>query len=283
MYLFLKLLHISGCNPKIKNLKGLLPRIIAKDANHKAAAKELKKAERQQGKACSTGLMSVVWALTLHDWSYEYEQELQEAFEGQSDTVSTEMFVSVLEALKAPIELEQLSAIISVLDEGSRGFISINDFIKGAKHIKKPFLLSAYVPKKKKGAKGPKGKKKKGKFVVPFPICILPPEHMTRRPKGGPPNFMIEKCHKLSDTRRFNPDHPPEHPLIDDSAWYVDSPDKAYADISQCVRNGDLKSLDLAFSQKVRVDIEDPFYKTPLMEACSSGQYEMVRYLLGCG
>ncbi|XP_045916463.1 ankyrin repeat and EF-hand domain-containing protein 1a isoform X2 [Micropterus dolomieu] len=280
-----KFLAQRGCNPKLKNQEGLLPRQIAKDTGHKAAAKELKKAERQQGKGQKStdgSLMSDLWAVTLHDWSYEYETELRQAFGDKSDTVTTEKFISVLEELKAPVELDQLHTVISAHDKGKEGCVNINDFLKGVKYIKKPFLLSSYMPKKKKGEKGGKGAKK-GKFVLPLPICTLPPELMPRRPDGGPPHFMIETYYNCSDIRRFDHDHPPEHPIMNDSGWYMEKPDKVYININYCVKSGDLESLDLAFSQGVPVDVKDQFYKTPLMVACSSGNYEVAQYLLSRG
>ncbi|XP_044185961.1 ankyrin repeat and EF-hand domain-containing protein 1a [Thunnus albacares] len=281
-----KFLAQRGCNPKLKNQEGLLPRQIAKDAGHKAAAKELRKAEKQQGKgnkSSGVGPMSDLWALTLHDWSNENETDLRRAIGDKSDTVPAEMFISVLEELRAPVELDQIHTVISAHDKGREGGVSINDFIKGVKYIKKPFLLSSYMPKKKKGEKGGKGGKKKGKFVLPLPICTHPPELMPRRPDGGPPHFMIETYYNCSDVRRFGRDHPPQHPLINDSAYYIDKPDKVYVNINYCVKSGDLESLDLAFSQGVPVDVQDPFYKTPLMVACSSGNYEVAQYLLSRG
>uniref|UniRef100_A0A3B4ZY75 Ankyrin repeat and EF-hand domain containing 1 n=1 Tax=Stegastes partitus TaxID=144197 RepID=A0A3B4ZY75_9TELE len=281
-----KFLAQRGCNPKLKNQEGLLPRQIAKDSGHKAAAKELRKAEKQQGKgnkSSSVNLMSAVWALTLHDWSHEYETELRQAFGDGSDTVGKDQFISVLEELKAPAELDQLHAVISAHDKGGEGNVNINDFIKGVKYIKKPFLLSSYMTKKKKGEKGGKGGKKKGKFVLPMPICTEPLELMPRRPNGGPPHFMIETYYNPSDIRRFDPDHPPTHPVLNDSGWYVEKPDKVYININYSVKSGDLESLDLAFSQGVPVDVHDEFYKTPLMVACSSGNYEVAQYLLSHG
>ncbi|XP_010739556.3 ankyrin repeat and EF-hand domain-containing protein 1 [Larimichthys crocea] len=283
-----RFLSQRGCNPKLKNQEGLLPRQIAKDAGHKAAAKDLRKAERQQGKGKKSDggtPTSDVWALNLHDWSNVYETELRQAFGNKSDIVTTEMFISVLQELKAPVEIDQLHTVISAHDKGKEGCVNINDFIKGVKYIKKPFLFSSYMPKKKKGEKGGKGgkKKKKGKYVLPMPICTLLPEHMPRRPDGGPPRFMIETYYNSSDIRRFDRDHPPEHPIMNDSGWYMEKPEKVYVNINYCVKSGDLESLDLAFSQGVPVDVQDQFYKTPLMVACSSGNYEVAQYLLSRG
>ncbi|XP_029352980.1 ankyrin repeat and EF-hand domain-containing protein 1 [Echeneis naucrates] len=282
-----KFLAQRGCNPKLKNQEGLLPRQIAKEAGYKAAAKELKKAERQQRKGnqySGVGLMSDLWALTLHDWSHEYETELRQALGNESDLVAAEVFISVLEELNAPVELDQVQTVISAHEKEKEGVININDFFRGVKYIKKAFLLSSYMPKKKKGEKGGKGgKKKKGKFVLPLPICTLSPELMPRRADGGPPHFMIETYYNHSDIRRFNRDHPPEHPIMNDSGWYMERPEKVYVNINYCVKSGDLESLDLAFSQGVPVDVQDQFYKTPLMVASSSGNYEVAHYLLSRG
>uniref|UniRef100_A0A3Q3R4L9 Ankyrin repeat and EF-hand domain containing 1a n=1 Tax=Monopterus albus TaxID=43700 RepID=A0A3Q3R4L9_MONAL len=272
------------CNPKLRNKEGLLPRQIANGAGHKAGAKELRKAENKQGKGKKSSedtLMSDLWALTLYDWSYVFEAELRKAFGNESDTVTTEMFIAVLEKLKAPVEQDQLNTIISAHAKGKEGYVNIDDFIKGVKYIQKPFLLSSYMPKKKRGEKGGKGGKKKGKFVPPVPICTLPPQFMPRRPDGGPPHFMIETYHNGSDLLRFDPDHPPVHPIVNDSGWYLEKPQKVYVNINSCVESGDLESLDLALSQGVPVDVHDQYYKTPLMVACSSGNYEVAQYLLG--
>ncbi|XP_041661631.1 ankyrin repeat and EF-hand domain-containing protein 1a [Cheilinus undulatus] len=281
-----KFLAQRGCNPKHKNLEGFLPSQIAKESGHKAAASELKKAERKQGKdkkSSSDGPLSDLWALTLHDWSYEYETELRKAFGDQSETVTTEMFISVLEELKAPAELDQLNTVIVAHNKGGEGFINISDFFRGVKYIQKKFLISSYMPKKKRGEKGGKGGKKKGKYVLPLPICTLPPELMPRRNDGGPPHFMIESYFNCSDPLRFDPDHPPEHPIMNDSGWYLEKPQKIFVNINHCVRSGDLESLNLAFSQGVPVDVKDQYYKTPLMAACTSGNYEVAQFLLSHG
>uniref|UniRef100_A0A671Q1K8 Ankyrin repeat and EF-hand domain containing 1a n=1 Tax=Sinocyclocheilus anshuiensis TaxID=1608454 RepID=A0A671Q1K8_9TELE len=146
------LLHFaaSGCNPKLKNQEGLLPRQIAKDYGHKATVKELKKAERLHGKfSKGAGATNEPWALTLHDWLHENENALRSAFESASE-----------------------------------GYMGIE---------------------------------------------------------------MLEKI---------------------------------YINMNYCVKTGDIESLRLALSQKVPVDVKDRFYKTPLMAACASGNYEVAKFLL---
>ncbi|XP_076004791.1 ankyrin repeat and EF-hand domain-containing protein 1-like [Genypterus blacodes] len=279
-----KFLAQRGCNSKLKNRKDLLPRLIAKEAGNKQAMKELKKAEKLQGKSRKTGNLSTdPLDLTLHDWSHENESAILAAFGDEVLAVPTEKFISVLQKLKAPVELQQLYAIISAYTEGS---IDVTDFIKGAKYISKQFLMATYAPKKKKG-KGGKGgkkkKKKKGKQGIPLPICTLPLDLIQRRPDDDRPYYMIEKYDDGSDLRGFGHDHPPHHPLMDDSEWYIDKSAKKYVNINFCAKSGDLESLKMAFDQGVPVDIIDLFYKTPLIVACSSGNYEMVQYLISQG
>lgn len=270
----------------MKNLDGLLPRQIAKDAGHKAAAKELRKAERDQKKGSKAGEglpTSDLWALTLHDWSHEFQDELWEALGNTSDVVPAQMFVSVLEELKAPVDPDQLREVASAHDKGREGCVSVSDFLRGTKYVSKAFLLASYAPKKKKGERGGKGGKKKGKLVVPLPICTVPAQDLPRRRDGGPPHFMIEAYANHSDVRRFDSEHPPAHLLANDSGWYITRPDKMYVNINHCVKSGDLESVDLALRSGLPVDVHDPFYKTPLMVACASGNYEVAQYLLSRG
>ncbi|XP_035260397.1 ankyrin repeat and EF-hand domain-containing protein 1 isoform X2 [Anguilla anguilla] len=285
-----------GCNPKLKNEEGLIARQIAKNLGNKAAMKEVKKAETLYGKYVEGGETNPneLWALTLHDWSYENEERLRNSFdmeEEQDDeeshepvqVISKNTFLSVMTDGGAPVDAEKLEKIFAAHDKKREGKMNINDFFKGLEYLQKAFVSMSYGPKKKKAGKGGKGKKKKGKFVLPFPICVVPPDQAPRRSDGGPPHYMIEKYHHFTDTNRFSRDHPPAHPIVDDSAWYMKEPEKAFVDINHCVKRGDLESLSLALSQSVPVDVTDRFYKTPLMTACSSGNYQVAKFLIGQG
>ncbi|XP_036811164.1 ankyrin repeat and EF-hand domain-containing protein 1 [Oncorhynchus mykiss] len=279
-----------GCNAKLKNTEGFIPSQIAKNNNQKPAMKELKKAERLEVKFSKPGAVNPneLWALTLHDWSCEHEASLRTAMEiaeeavGPMETVTRETFVAVLQDHRAPVDDENLQKVILEHDKKREGLINVTDFFKGVRYLQKAFTLPSYEPKKKKAGKGGKGKKK-GKFVLPMPICIVPPELIFRREDGGPPNFMVESYQQFTDTKRFDRDHPPGHPIEDDSAWYVDEPEKIYININYCVKTGDLESLSLAFSQGVPVDVKDCYYKTPLMTACGSGNYEVAKFLISLG
>ncbi|XP_066498935.1 ankyrin repeat and EF-hand domain-containing protein 1 [Hoplias malabaricus] len=272
-----------GCNPKLKNVKGLVPRQIAKEKGHKAALKELKKAEKLHSNLNGTENPNELWALTLHDWSCEHETTLRKAFEAEMkepvENVSRDAFASVLQAHHAPVDQERLQKIVMDHDKKREGVVNLSDFFKGLVYLQKAFVLSSYAPKTKKGGKG----KRKGKYVFPLPICTLPPELMSRREGGGPPNFMIESYQQFTDTKRFSRDRPPVHPVQDDSAWYLQEPERIYTNISSCVKTDDFESLYLAFSQDVPVDVRDRFYKTPLMTACSTGRFQMVKFLIRLG
>lgn len=283
------ILIISGCNPKQKNLEGLLPLQIAKDLDNKASVKELRKAECLNGKVLKS-YTNESWARTLYDWSHENEAELRKAFELASqgipnlDMVSFEKFVSVLQDLQAPIDDEHIQEILLAHDKRRQGLINVNDFFKGLRYLPRTLLMTSYDRKKTTKRAGKSGKgKKKNKSNFPMQICIIPPENVYRRDDGGPPNFMIEKYQLVTDTNRFDRDHPPRHPIEDDSAWYTEEPEKTYININYCVKCGDTESLKMAFSQKIPVDVKDRFYKTPLMTACASGNYEVTKFLLNLG
>ncbi|XP_076873613.1 ankyrin repeat and EF-hand domain-containing protein 1 isoform X2 [Brachyhypopomus gauderio] len=279
-----------GCNPKLKNQEGVTPRQIAKDLGLKASARELKKAERLHGKfSKGLGGMNEPWALTLHDWSHENEAELRKAFESTScgfndiEVVSRETFFSVLREFRAPVEDQNIQRVLLAHDKRREGLVNINEFFKGLRYLPRVFVMASYGPKKKKKT-GMAGKqKKKSKVNLPLPICTIPPDLIYRRDDGGPPHFMIESYRLVTDPNRFDRDHPPGHQIQDDSAWYIDEPEKVYINISYCVKAGDTESLKLAFSQSVPVDVKDRFYKTPLMTACASGNYDVAKFLLELG
>ncbi|KAL2098566.1 hypothetical protein ACEWY4_005046 [Coilia grayii] len=275
-----------GANPKLKNQDGLAPKQMAKE---KAAVKELKTAERLYTKFSKPGAVNPneLWALTLHDWSCEHEATLRSSFEVAEDaeepvdTVTRDNFLSVLTKHCAPVDNEKLQKIAADHDSKREGLIDLVEFFKGLKYLQKQFVLSSYGPKVKKAGKGKKGKK--GKFVLPMPICVMPEEQVSRRDTGGPPHYMVESYRQFTDTKRFDRDHPPRHPIEDDSAWYIDEPEQIFININYCVKIGDTESLSLAFSNNVPVDVQDRYFKTPLMAACSSGNYEVVEYLIGLG
>lgn len=219
----------------------------------------------------------------MHDWSGENQASLREAFEAYDrgdGTVTKEDFASVIEERYPFIEPEQLHTIAQAHEKTRGAGVNIEEFLKGSRYLQKAFLLGSYGPKKKKPKKA---KGKKGKFAMPMPICVIPESSRSRRTDGGPPEYMVETYQNVTDITRFNRDHPPEHPLQDDSWWYIEDPPKNYANINYLAKEGDLSSIRKAFEAGVPVDIRDHFYKTPLMAACASGNIEAVQFLLEKG
>ncbi|XP_007670293.2 ankyrin repeat and EF-hand domain-containing protein 1 isoform X3 [Ornithorhynchus anatinus] len=281
-----KFIGQRGCDPKWKNLLTKTPRMVAKEGGFKAASKELRKIERLFTKRSKPGATdpNPLWAIRLYDWSLEHEATLREGFlpvDRGDGTVSKDDFGTVLQANGAPIELENI-AIVAQLHEKLRGAgVKIDEFFKGSKYLQKPFLMASYGPKKKKKGKARKGKK--SKFILPMPVCIIPENLFPRRINGGPPFYMIETYQNITDFSKFNRDHPPIHPIQDDSAWYIDEPGKIYSSINYITKAGDLASLKKAFDEGIPVDMKDCFYKTPLMAACAGGNIEAVKFLLEKG
>ncbi|XP_073409939.1 ankyrin repeat and EF-hand domain-containing protein 1 [Dendrobates tinctorius] len=281
-----KFLGQRGCDPTWKNIKTLTPKAIAKEGGFKVAMKELGKAMRLFKKYSKPSVKNPnpLWAITLHDWSFEHQLALRESFAALDlgeETVSKADFVDVLTKNGAPVTTEQMESIVHLHEKGRSGNIILEEFLKGSKYLQKAFLLSSYGPKKKRGKKGKKGKK--GKRTLPMPICTMPSHLISRREDGGPPNFMIRAFHNVTDVNRFDSDHPPQNPVTDDTGWYVDDLENVYTHINFAAKAGDFESLKRAFEEGVSVNVKDIFYKTPLISACAYGNMEAVKFLLEKG
>ncbi|XP_021050498.1 ankyrin repeat and EF-hand domain-containing protein 1 isoform X1 [Mus pahari] len=275
-----------GCDLKWKNLEHKTPRAVAKDGGFKAASKEIRRAERTAAKLAKTGAKNPnpLWALRLHDWSIEHETALRNAFkfvDRGDGVVSKDDFVVALEERQEYATSEQLLSVAQMHEKSRGGGVNINEFFKGTKYLSKSYVLGSFGPKKKK--KGAGKKPRKGKFVLPLPICTIPENAFPRRPDGGPPYYMIETYQNVTDSHRFNRDHPPEHPLQDDSEWYIDDPNRGFANINFITKAGDLASLKKAIETGIPVDMKDNTYKTPLMIACASGNIDVVKFLIEKG
>ncbi|KAK7490166.1 hypothetical protein BaRGS_00018511 [Batillaria attramentaria] len=277
-----KYLSQRGCNPKPKNNEGNTARTIAKDEGHKEAMKELRKAEKTFGKV---GKNNDPWALQFYDWVIQQQEmllnRLKEFDPDSMGTVPTHDFMDTVMGMQAPVEEDELKKLAALHDKSREGKIDYNDFIAAKKWIHKNFLMAAFEGKKKKKKKGKKGGKKKGKFKLVMPICTQ--DEGPRTLGGGPPEMYIPRHIHFTDTGRFDRDHPPTHPLQDDSAWYLQFPDRAYVNINEAAKIGDFDSLKSALARGVSIDTRDRFYKTPLMVACAAGHIEMVKYLVENG
>ena len=273
----------AGCNPKPKNEEGLQAKAVAKENGHKEAMKECKKAEKSFGKG---GKNNDPWALRLYDFCSEKEEQFRQMFIKYDTiaqgTVSRGDFIEVLQNMNVPMPQEaEMKTLLVVHDNKTKdGVIDYNEFLLGKKYINKQFLRSAFEPKSKKKKKGGKGKK--GKTKIPLPICTQ--VEGPRASDGGPPSEFILRHDHYTDLGRFNRDKPPEHPLQDDSGWYLHHPDRTYMRLNAAAKHRDLDSMTSVFhNNKSLVDTKDKFYKTPLMIACLQGNLEVTKFLVDNG
>ncbi|XP_076801547.1 ankyrin repeat and EF-hand domain-containing protein 1-like isoform X1 [Clavelina lepadiformis] len=291
-----KYLGQRGCNSKQKNNDGFTPRLLAKEKSHKEAGKELRKAEKVFAKYSKPGMKNPnnPALVNLYDWSCERADLIKETLmkvvmtkDEDSDLkgnyVDRQDFDNVMKQLGAPIEDDIRKRLYEVHDKDRKGVLEVDEFLSGKKYISKTYLMSAFEGKKKKGKKGKKGGKKgkRGKLKIPMPICT--DKEGPRRPDGGPPHRYVEKQVLWTDTSRFNRDKPPKHPLQDDSAWYLQQPEKQYMNITEAAKIGDIESLKRAFETGTEIDTRDKYFKTPLMAASAEGNLELTKFLLSLG
>ncbi|XP_002738132.1 ankyrin repeat and EF-hand domain-containing protein 1-like, partial [Saccoglossus kowalevskii] len=278
------------CKANQKNNDGQLPSQVAKDNDSKDAMKECKKVERMWKKIMGGGKPPVdTWAITMYDWTIEHADKLKQRFETTdidnnsepTGKVSKDEFCEILQSQNAPLTDEQLKQLCQAHDKNRENEIDYEEFFSGKKYLAKAYLMTAFEKKEKKKKGGKKGKKKKGKTKVPMPICTAPDG--PRTDGGGPPEHLIGRHVPFSDTGRFDRDHPPEHPIQDDSIWYLAPPEKAYMNINNAAKMGDVESLKRAFWEGRNVDTRDKYFKTPLMVACHYGNFEMVQFLVENG
>ncbi|CAL1527779.1 unnamed protein product [Lymnaea stagnalis] len=277
----IKFLSQRGCNPKIKNNHGQLPKVIAKEAGNKAAGTELRKAEKAYGKG---GKNNDPWVLQLYDWVQARKAVLLPAFTAidveELGKIPTNDFCDVLTSKGCTTDEESLKMVLTLQDKNKEGRIDYNDFFLAKKWVNKNFVNEAFEGKKKKKKSKKKGGKK-GKFKLIMPICIQ--DEGPRQFGGVPPLVYIPQHIHYTDTGRFDRDKPPKHPLQDDSAWYIEAPPKTYINICEAAKNGDIPSIRDALKRGTPVDTRDKFYKTALMVACEVADIVMVRFLIENG
>ncbi|NXM71702.1 ANKE1 protein, partial [Serilophus lunatus] len=270
-----------GCDPMWRNLLHQTPREVAKSYGFKAAAAALRNVEKAFKNKPPPSEEDTSWHLKLYDWSLEKEDVLRKEFEAvlqEDGMVARADFVSIIHNLWGFVGAEEIETIAKMHEESHPDRINMDEFFKGSKYLQKNFLMSSFRPRVKKK----KAVKAKGKKGIPVPICVIPKSEYPRREEGFPV-YMVEAYRSNPENDQFKRDHPSDHPVHDDRAWYIDEPRKTYMDINYLVRAGDIMSLQKAFDEGVPADIKDKYYKTPLMVACASGNIVLVQYLLEKG
>lgn len=280
-----RFLATRGCNPKVKNLEGDTPKSIAKEKKQKTQAKISEKAEKQYAKLSKQTSESggVNWSIRLYDYMYEHKDRVKDLFSlhdpEQTGKIPKDAFVDVIsqEGFQNLVESEEMKKLI-MSHEKAKDEIDYELFLLGKKYINKLFLISSFEGKKKKKKKG---KAKRGKTKIIMPICVL--DEGPRMEDGDPPAVYQPQHVHFTDINRFHRDKPPDHPLQDDSAWYLKHPEKAFVNVVNAAHKGDLHTLLDAFKRGLPVDIRDKYYKTPLMVSAANGDMATCRFLLTCG
>ena len=268
----------AGCNPKIKNRDLKTAGMVARENGMKKAIKACKQAERAFGKSH----FPPAWAIQLHDYCFEREEKLVADFK-RLDPENTGMiletdFLEVLHDLKAALPGNE-----KVLENKLLHPIRVEDakpkatyyraFLDGRKLLPKKFLMSSYEPKvkKTKPRKLPKTKDK------PLTICMQP----ASASDGG----LVPRHFLDTDWSLYDRDHPPDHPLRDDSAWYMDPIELQMIQLTTSVRQRDEHTIADAFYDNpgTQVNMSDRYLRTPLMVAASVGDVDMVERLVKAG
>ncbi|XP_029655831.1 ankyrin repeat and EF-hand domain-containing protein 1-like [Octopus sinensis] len=211
-----------GCNGKFKNSDGCTARMMAKECGNKQAAKECKKGEKLHGKS---GKGSEKFVIKFHDWAYVNLEKIRAAlakYDTHKNGVIPAVYLRrVVLSLDAPISYEHLETISKPLEKA--GSINAKDFLAGKKYMKKVFQQSSYLPKEKKAKRERPGKM--GKFKLPMAICT---NSSPRRTGVSKHRLIILNLFLCNRYKRFDRDMPPNHPMQDDSYWYVQVPDVTY-------------------------------------------------------
>lgn len=250
---------------------------MAKNHFHKQTAKACRKVEKLYGPRAKR---PPSWKIALHDFCYIREEALLEEFTkldpDSKCTVSRLDFEDVLKSFGAPLPVpqnEEDEVWENFLEQHTRNKeIDYVTFLMGKKYVPKKYQMTAFEPKRKKEKK----KKKEKKEKATIPICLLPP---LRRPKTFVPRLV-----PFTDHMRFDRDHTPEHPLEDDSAWYMDRPVSPGVQMNDAVRHEDRDTLNRAIeANSVQAIAPDRFYKSPLAVAAAMGNFDMVKLLVESG
>jgi hypothetical protein len=206
-----------GCNALAKNKENKTARAIAKELGVKSVVRACRKAE----KTTKAKTKPPTWLIRLHDFCFVRDAELTAAFEeidsGNQRIVDTVDFERILNKAGAPMPENPADWKALLANHGGerKNTVRYNVFLGGRKLLPKKYLMSSFEPKFKRSKKAKKIKVK----GWPMPVCTLPPDLVD-------PDTVVPRHVDVTDAGRFDRDHPPEHPLEDDSAWYMAEPSR---------------------------------------------------------
>jgi len=241
------------------------------------------------------------WLISLHDFCYVRDQQLFEALAthdtNQSGLITPAAFLETMIDAGVP-EPEDPNDWDDVLAKHVvEKHIRFNVLLGGRKIVPKKYHLATFEPKFKKAKKPKKVKVKQ----PPIPICLLPPVSV--------PDSYVPQHVDFTDFSRFDRDHPPVHPLQDDSAWYMERPAPTKVRLNIAVHQHDQQTVinavydadqkrEMAEAEEeaaggvvrkpslalnAQVNAVDTMCKSPLAVAAAMGNLEMVKLLVEAG
>jgi len=288
---------MAGCNALLKNKENKTARAIAKELGHKPVTKACKKAE----KLSKAKKKPNPWNLALHDFCYVRDQQLFEALNqhdtNQNGLISSAAFLETMSeaGVPEPDDPSDWEAVLANHTVDKQ--IQYNVLLGGRKIVPKKYHMASFEPKFKKTKKPKKVKVKQ----PPIPICLLPPVTV--------PDSYVPLHVNFTDFSRFDRDHPPVHPLQDDSAWYMERPATTKVGLNIATHQLDRQTVVNAvrdvdqqremaeaeaaaaggvvrkppLGQNAQVNAVDTLVKSPLAVAAAMGNLELVKLLVEAG
>ncbi|XP_055341270.1 ankyrin repeat and EF-hand domain-containing protein 1-like isoform X2 [Paramacrobiotus metropolitanus] len=277
-----------GSNSNMKNNLGLTPKLLCKKYSLKAAAKEMKKAEKQYN-----SVKDKMHLLNAYEWIQSNKDKLQMSLVVNmtpDGLISREDALVACEILHIPMDPANVEKVFDVIDAQKTGKMSAKELL-GDKYVPKPFTRATYEKEDprglKKGGKGAKKKKKPKKPKLKLPkevkITISCGEEETH-PKSFSDNPFVNVHIIPNDNLAYakNDGRLPT-PFSDDKVWILDNITLDVSHINSLCQSGDYDSIARACRNGINVNLCDACYKTPLMNAASAGHWDVVQLLLTYG
>ena len=252
--------------------------MLAWENDMKKASRVCKQAERAYGKPT----FPPAWAILLHDYCYVREDNLVADFtwldQNNTGIVPETDFLAVLEELRARLPANQ-----HLLDRKLLGPLRVENakpkaiyytlFLNGRTLLPVKFLMRSYETKVKRT----KARKLPPSRDEPFPISLQPASAAA----GG----LVPRHRLVTDWSVYDRDHPPDHPIQDDSAWYMEPAEPQMIQLTTAVRQRDEHTIaDALYNNPgTQVNMPDRYLRTPLMVATRMGDLNMVKWLVEAG
>ncbi|TPP62205.1 putative ankyrin repeat domain protein [Fasciola gigantica] len=276
-----KFLGQRGCDARIKNEDGQLPRNVATEQGKKLCVRELRKFERASGKLIKNANPKLI---RLYDWSVTRANEISARFLElaeylaiETERVRTSQLEEVALSATDMTSTDQIpltavggqEELDTARTAGTEQTATTRD---SSKTLGKGKRTSRRGRKGASGIGGGKARKSK----IPFEISTLPEEAIYRRADGGPPIMYIPRQSVHTDLTSIR--------LAVAEGYPVDTRDKFYkTPLMTAAHHGSLEAAMVLVGFGADVNARDNFHWTPLHHAAHSGMVDVVELLLSNG